>query len=250
VHISTHQHMNGRGQVFLIFVSYLFLSHSAFAQPPKKSERVQWQPPQPGQVPAFRKTNWRPGYHVPKGWRARYFHYETRYQIVKTSYFGSILETFADGTASWITRPLKHKFDKASPSCINWAWSADTLPAIKAPEATYEGDDYALRLYVFGRLKNGKQYGFSYVWSQEHKKGEIWKSPYSDNKIMSLRSGENHIGGLIYESRNLTKDLQLALGAPPETITGIAIMTDSDASNSVAKARISPVEIGTCMLVS
>ncbi len=237
-------------QVWVIMLFSLFFSSPSFSQPPNKSERVPWKPPLKGEAPAFRNTDWRPSYHVPKGWRPRYFHYETRYRLVETSYFGPVIETFADGTASWISRPLNHKFDKTSPSCINWVWSADKLPTITKSETTFEGDDYALRVYVFGRLENGKSYGFTYVWSQEHKKGDIWKSPYSDNKIMSLRSGENLTDELIYESRNLTKDIKQALGAIPVTIAGIAIMTDSDASNTLAKARISPISVGACRLIS
>ncbi|GAB5456048.1 MAG: hypothetical protein Hens2KO_22770 [Henriciella sp.] len=161
---------------------------------------------------------------------------------------GPVIETYADGTASWISRRFHHLFKPDESTCINWAWSADKLPDLKAPETTMQGDDFAIRLYVFGRTATGARYGFNYVWTNEQDPGSIWTSPFSKNRLMALQKGPNTTGAMINESRDLIADLEAATGMTPSTINSIAIMTDSEGSDSVAAARITEVLIGPCVM--
>ena len=213
------------------------------AEPPPRSERVPFTRGSPGNPPAFMQTDWRPGYAIPHSWRPRYFYYETRYEVKNTP-AGPIIETYADGTASWIQKPLLHLFKPDDEVCINWTWSADQLPELKAPETTQAGDDFAIRLYVFGQLISGRRYGFNYVWSNNQAPGTVWTSPFSSNRLMALQRGPNPTGKMVPESRDLIADLEAATGNRPSTVEGIAIMTDSEGSDSVAAARISDVRIG------
>ena len=117
------------------------LASGSFAhpEPPPRSERA---PPSagPGTGPApFWATGWKPGYAVPSAWTPRYFHYETRYAaVVETDEL--IFETFADGTASWIARALPQDLLAKPDECLNWRWSADTLPSLTEREDTLTGD--------------------------------------------------------------------------------------------------------------
>ena len=217
------------------------------AEPPPRDQRAPFTEGSRNSPPAFLQTDWRPGYAVPEPWRPRYYYYETRYRQIDTP-IGPVIETYSDGTASWILRPFKHVFDSEESTCINWMWSADTLPTLTAPETTKAGDDFAIRLYVFGWTVSGKRYGFNYVWTTEQDPGSIWKSPYSSNKLMALQKGANRSGEMIAESRDLDADLKAATGDSPRTVEAIAIMTDTEGSSSVAAARISEVLIGTCQM--
>ena len=231
---------------FLIILVTVFCLQFAVPEPPPRSERAPAST-HPGQRPAFMATEWRPSYPIPKGWRPRYFHYETRYRL-KEGLYGPELETYADGTDSWIAKPLPMFFEPEQETCINWAWSADELPTLSHPETSLMGDDFAIRLYVFGDLENGEDFGFNYVWTNTIPRGDIWKSPWSTNKIMALRRGPNDAGKLVWESRNLTLDLETALGMRPALVKGIAIMSDAGQSNSVSRARITIPEFGPCNL--
>lgn len=137
---------------------------SAFAEPPPRDKRA---PPSagPNSGPApFWATGWKPGYPVPSAWTPRYFHYETRY----TAFIENgelIFETFADGTASWISRPLSHDLVAKPDHCLNWRWSAVRLPSLTDREDTLKGDDFAARIYVFGQFEDGERCGFNYVRS-------------------------------------------------------------------------------------
>lgn len=228
--------------VFSMFAETLLV---VAAEPPPRSERAPFTEGKRGSPPAFMQTDWRPGYDVPTPWRARYFYYETKYKLTQTLY-GPVLETYADGTASWIRRQFDFRFQADDPVCINWMWSADQLPSLNAPEITKKGDDFAIRLYIFGQSVSGGRYGFNYVWANDHPPETVWKSPYSDNKLMALRQGQNSTRKLIPESRNLVLDLEMATGERPLTIDSIAIMSDAEGSDSVAAARISEVVVGRC----
>ena len=231
---------------FIIMVSPGALK-PAMSEPPPRSERAPFTLGSRDNPPEFWKSGWRPGYEIPGDWRPRYFYYETRYRSVNTV-LGPVIETYADGTASWIRRPFRHNFDPDEQTCINWAWSADRLPNLKAPETTMPGDDFAIRLYIFGRATNGEGYGFNYVWANQQDPGSVWTSPFSENRLMALRKGPNTTGEMVDESRDLAADLEAATGVVPATINSIAIMTDSEGSDSVAAARITEVVIGPCVM--
>jgi hypothetical protein len=220
---------------------------SAVAEPPPREERA---PPSAGPntgPPPFWATGWKPGYPVPSAWSPRYFHYETRYTAIIEK--GELIfETFADGTASWISRPLPHDFVEKPHDCLNWRWSAVRLPSLTDWEDTLKGDDFAARIYVFGQFEDGEPFGFNYVWTTEKMQGEVWKSPWSENRLMALRHGENPSGAMLSESRSVLADVSHAFGKIPANIEGIALMTDAEGSNSEAAARISLPKLGPCDL--
>ncbi len=222
----------------------LVLAAAAAAEPPPRDQRA---PPAsgPDQRPPFLETDWTPSYPLPVGWRPRYFHYETRYEV-ETVADETIIKTFADGTASWIARRNYKTIEDDEAVCLNWKWSADELPKLSAPEDSLAGDDFAIRVYVFGVLGNGKTFGFNYVWAVEHAVGDIWTSPWSKNKLMALRQGPNSKGELVAESRDLVSDITAATGVKPVALTSIAVMTDAEGSGSVARARIGPITTGAC----
>lgn len=230
----------------------LFLTGGmAFAEPPPRAERAPPSSSPDTWPPPYRQTDWKPGYAVPQGWQARYFHYETRYQF-KTTDKGRIVESYADATASWISAPVRLQFSQNSETgeqgraCIQWRWSADSLPEVRADETTLEGDDFAARMYFFGELEDGSRFGFNYVWATQQAPGTVWKSPWTSNKIMALRQGPNTSGELVLETRDLVADLEAALGQKPRLLDSFAIMTDTEHSGSVGKARISLPTIVPC----
>jgi len=229
----------------LSFIAAIGCAITASAEPPPRDQRAPWTESRPGEVPAFRQTGWRPGYAIPPGWRPRYFYYESKYEWVDDG-LGPILHASSDGTASWIMTQLEYDFDLEEPTCLNWAWSADTLPVLNADESTKAGDDFAIRFYVFGQTMSGEPYGFNYVWAVQHQQGEIWTSPFSDNKLMALQSGPNTTGRMVPESRNVVDDLERATGERPANIRAIAIMSDSEGSQSTSAARMSQFQIGEC----
>lgn len=231
-------------KVLPLLAALLMIAGPALAEPPPRSERV---PPSqgPAERAPFWDTDWRPSYAIPQGWQPRYFHYETRYQTLETPQ-GQVLATYADGTASWISRSLFANLDAENPSCLNWSWSADELPTLTRPENSLAGDDFAIRLYVFGILDTGQGFGFNYVWSNDHPPGTVWTSPWSANRLMALQQGPNPTGTMIPESRNIIADILAATGQTPIHVTSIAVMSDAEGSGSIARARISPVEFGPC----
>lgn len=159
---------------------------------------------------------------------------------------GRVIESYADGTASWLLRHIRFDLKDPQNSCLNWSWSADELPVVNASETTLAGDDFAARIYVFGSLEDGTHFGFNYVWSTQMHAGAVWKSPWTDNHLMSLRQGANPTGQMLHESRPLLDDISRAYGRTPLAIRSIALMTDSEQTGSVAKARFGPVEVGAC----
>lgn len=235
----------------LYLVLLLATGGMAFAEPPPRAERAPPSSSPDTWPPPFRQTDWQPGYYVPPGWQARYFHYETRYQFKPTDK-GPIVESYADATASWISAPIRLQFPQDAETgegprdCIQWQWSADSLPEHRVDETTLEGDDFAARVYFFGELEDGSRFGFNYVWSTQQAPGTIWKSPWTSNKIMALRQGPNTSGELVLETRDLVADLETALGQKPRRIDSFAFMTDTEHSGSIGKARFGLPWIAPC----
>ena len=76
-----------------------------------------------------------------------------------------------------------------------------------------------------------------YVWSSSLPVGTRIKSPvYWRSYTVVLQSGDTHIGKWQQEVVNFYQDYKDIFGEEPGQVVGIAILTDSDSTNSVAEA--------------
>jgi hypothetical protein len=126
---------------------------------------------------------------------------------------------------------------------LRWQWRPVLFPT-NTDERKKEGNDSVLGLYVvFGRWPFIKS--IKYIWSDTLPVGASFNSPFSKSaKIIVLRSGRTATGMWVTETRDVLADYQRVFGDsdPAPAAEGIAILTDSDNTNSHAIGDYADIE--------
>jgi hypothetical protein len=183
-------------------------------------------------------------------WQEKIFRGRVLYSI-KTDRSDNYLKAYSENAASGIFYEIK--FDPKEFPMISWQWKVLKFPArTGASEAEngneqwVEKDDYAARLYViFPRLSFNLTKCLEYVWDKDVPAGTIITSPYSNNiKLIVVESGKKNLGKWVYEERNIHEDYKKAFGREPGNVGAIAIMTDTDNTQSTAEAHYKQLKVG------
>ena len=135
---------------------------------------------------------------------------------------------------------------------VSWKWRAVSFPQKKQPEviANKKEDDFAARIYVIFPGSNFfKSDVIEYIWDEHLPVGTVASSPYSERiKLYVLKSGPARAdsGGWEFEERNVLEDYQKLYGKLPEKPVGaIALMSDSDNTETSAEADFTDIAIKT-----
>jgi hypothetical protein len=136
---------------------------------------------------------------------------------------------------------------------------------IKGADLTKKsGDDAAARVYIFYRYEKEKAGFFEklyrnysknesdgnsivYIWGNNEKKGDVIENPYSDKFIQIIvESGTENAGKYIKFKQNVYEDFKKHFKYdPPETISSIAIMTDTDNTGAQATGYFKDIFFNT-----
>jgi hypothetical protein len=119
---------------------------------------------------------------------------------------------------------------------LSWRWKV-TRRLSNHRERLKSGDDYAARVFVgfdddpFSRDSRS----LCYVWASKEPVGAVYPSPYSPNVMtIVLRNGKDGTGEWASETRNIVEDFQRAFGTSPRTLHAVAVMVDTDNTQSRA----------------
>lgn len=81
-----------------------------------------------------------------------------------------------------------------------------------------------------------------YVWCNKRQAGELITNPRTDRiRKIVLESGSKNLGQWLDYERDIRADFLKAFGEEPGALTGIALMTDTDNTQSTATAWYGPV---------
>jgi hypothetical protein len=183
-------------------------------------------------------------------WQEKIFRGRVLYSI-KVDKSDTYLRAYSENSASGIFYEIK--FDPKEFPMISWNWKVLKFPARPgvseiedSKDQWVEQDDYAARLYViFPRLSFNLTKCLEYVWDKDMPVGTIITSPYSDNiKLIVAESGRKNIDKWVYEERNVYEDYKKAFGSEPGRVGAIAIMTDTDNTQSTAEAHYKELKVG------
>ena len=169
------------------------------------------------------------------GWEKKQFVNETDYSF--TNDHGHwVLLAQSSGSASGLVK--KQKIDLNDTPYLKWSWQVLTTPTV-TDEKTKVGDDYSARLYVI--FSTGpwfwNTYALNYVWNSSYPIGSIWSNAFTTHaRMLALRSKADGTGVWYTEKRNVKTDIEQVFGSKIDTIEAVAIMTDSDNSQSEAVA--------------
>ena len=186
----------------------------------------------------------------------------TRYQLVVDD--GRIvLRGDSRASASGLVRAVS--VDLSRLPVLTWRWKvSNTL--VKGDVTRKSGDDYAARVYVtFAEdgtsasfLQRARSaaikmlYGteppsaaLAYVWGNRGQVGAFHPNAYTDRCFMILvESGPQHLNEWRTARRDVVADYRQAFGTDPPTISGVAVMTDTDNTGESATAWYGDIAFG------
>jgi hypothetical protein len=186
---------------------------------------------------------------IPQGWEPLTFRKiknHTRYTLVVDQGI-RVVKAVSNCSSSGLIRNIS--IHPAEYPIITWQWKITKI--LKKGDVTKkQGDDYPARIYVTFtydpanlsfmektkyktvRLLYGKyppQGAINYIWDSKATQGTVVPNPYTERVMMIVvRSGEKMLNTWVREERNLYEDYKKAFGTEPSTISGVAIMTDTD----------------------
>ena len=120
---------------------------------------------------------------------------------------------------------------------VRWRWRVTSSLSDNLRERERRGDDYAARVFVTfgGEPFDRKTRALSYVWAGREPVGARFRNPVVENvATIVLQSGDGAAGRWVREQRDLVRDFREAFGEDPPEITGIAVVVDTDDTDSVA----------------
>ena len=118
---------------------------------------------------------------------------------------------------------------------LRWRWRVHRLPAGGNENDKETNDSAAAVRLVFGSKYRPKT--LKYVWSATLPVGTQTESPHHEStKVIVLKSGSGNTGKWIWEEVNAYEDYKRVFGSDPRLVQAVAVLTDSDNTNSLVKA--------------
>jgi len=170
----------------------------------------------------------------------------TQYILIKDG-GDVVVKAVSNQSASGMTRKIT--IDPKKYPIVQWRWKIEHILS-GGDVQKKEGDDYPARIYItfeydsekvglFERaafelikLQRGEYppiAALNYIWESKAPVGTIVPNPYTDSvQMIVVESGAQKAGEWVTEERNVYEDYKKAFGEPPSSISGIAIMTDTD----------------------
>jgi Protein of unknown function (DUF3047) len=168
----------------------------------------------------------------PSKWRASNDDAKTIYRI-EAENGNHFLRARADNKAVQIG--LEHIFDPKNQPRLKWRWRVHEIPK-GADERVKGKHDAAAQVYVVFDNQTRPRV-VKYTWSSSLPVGAQFTSPlYSRNKGIVRRSGQPDSKRWYEEEANFFEDYKKLFGEEPGKVQGIAILTSSDATKTVAAA--------------
>lgn len=185
---------------------------------------------------------------------------DTRYTLVEDA--GTVvLKAEAEQSMSALVHHVRVEVGRYP--LLRWRWKI-AAPLKTADMTSWDGDDYAARIYVMfdypeeklsfvNRMKlrlAESLYGqdiptaaLNYIWDNRHPVGTLQASTHSDrSRMIVLRSGAAQAGQWVTETRDLAADFRAAFGEDPPDVVAIVIATDTDNTGESATAWYGDIE--------
>ncbi len=197
------------------------------------------------------------GETFPPGWKPLTFkkiEKHTTYTLVKDDHT-VVVKAVAEASASGLTREVK--INPKEYPIVQWRWKVANILK-KGDVRKKEGDDYPARIYITFEYDPSKlsvfektkyqaikllygQYpplaAINYIWESKAPVGKMVPNPFTDRVMMFVvESGATKLNQWVNEERNICGDFKKAFKEEPPTISGVAIMTDTDNTGESATA--------------
>ena len=116
---------------------------------------------------------------------------------------------------------------------LRWRWRVHSLPEGSDETDSDKNDSAAAVRLVFGTgFLSGKT--LKYIWSETLPVGTVIEG--SRQHVIVLRSGKENLGEWVWEEVNAYEDYRRLFGGNPRPIDGLALLTDSNNTETFVKA--------------
>lgn len=170
-----------------------------------------------------------------QSWPTRSFAGETGYRVIERD-GTQLLQASAQRQAS--AKYLERSINLDKTPYLHWCWQVSGIyPSLD--ETQKAGDDYPARVYVARKtgLLPWQVESINYVWASNQPAGADWPNAFTSRaQLLALQSGEARVGEWVAEVRNIRDDYQRLFDSRPESIDGLALMTDGDNAGGNATA--------------
>ena len=179
------------------------------------------------------------------GWENKEFNEKTDYRL-STSEDKTVLSAISQSSASGLVK--KTKVDIKKYPYLNWSWKIDNHLDIEN-ERIKAGDDFAARLYVV--VSTGfmiwQKKVINYVWANNAVKEDVWENHYAGKRalMIAVRNKQDSTHTWFHEKRNIYEDLKQLFGKSFHYIHAVALMTDTDDSQTAAKSYYGDIYFST-----
>lgn len=182
----------------------------------------------PKQIGKFPKT-WEGRY----GWRQARARLKDIYYTIESEIDNLFLRASTEGKA--INVGIQVNIILRTYNRVRWRWRVFELPK-EGNEKIEERNDSAAAVRLI--FKGGViPKTIKYVWSTTLPTGTETESPLnSKTKIIVLDSGKTNLGQWVWKDVNAYEDYRRLFGGEPRPVRAIAILTDSDNTQSTVKA--------------
>ena len=203
---------------------------------------------------------------VPPPWRVVQIDKKTKATTYRLATVAGVaaVEARANDSMALLARPLS--VDLAATPILCWRWLVDA-PVARGDMTKKSGDDYAARLYVAfdmpdsamsagTRFKLGiarRLFGgnvpdaaLNYVWDNRNPVGTRRKSAYTDRATLIVaETGTMRAGTWVTERVDVAADFAAAFDNRPGMPIQIAIASDTDNTDSIARAAFADLHFVT-----
>lgn len=202
---------------------------------------------------------------VPGGWEHRTFPGKTPTRFSATVQEGrQVIEVQADSSASMLRQRVH--IEPGNLGLLRFSWRVPALIA-QADMGSREADDSPVRIVLafegdrsrfsardamlseLARTLTGEELPYAtlmYVWCNQRSPGTVINSPRTDRiRKLVVESGPQRLDQWLAYERDVRADYERAFGEPPGALVGVALMTDTDNTRSVARAWYGPMRLST-----
>lgn len=160
-------------------------------------------------------------------WPTRSFEGETEYRLVERD-GKRVLQARANGQAS--AKYIERRIDLTKTPYLKWCWQiSGAHPGLD--ETSKAGDDYPARVYVARKtgLLPWQLESVNYVWASSQPADSSWPNAFTSRaQLLALQSGASRAGEWVAEVRDVATDFQRLFASQPDSIDGLALMSDGD----------------------
>ncbi|SEL03286.1 DUF3047 domain-containing protein [Halomonas daqiaonensis] len=177
-------------------------------------------------------------------WPTRNFEGETEYRVIERQ--GSrVLQARARQQAS--AKYLEREIDLRKTPYLQWCWKVSEIHE-GLDETRKSGDDYPARVYVARKtgLLPWQVESVNYVWASSKPAGSNWPNAFTSRaQLLALQSGKARVGEWVAEVRDIREDYRRLFGSRPDSIDGLALMSDGDNAEVDATAWFTHLALST-----